>query len=125
MTPRTPQAESNKLFFAANSRISRALFQLAGPRGDDGGGAAQMKTNDAAHPLLSFNSFLIQEHLRRDELGGVEGRDVFSCFQQEFDEKVCKLEAGVGSLRKRTVPSTEEACELAYTALQLIFTMCT
>lgn len=29
MTPRTPQAESNKLFFAANSRISRALFQLA------------------------------------------------------------------------------------------------
>lgn len=40
-----------------------------------------MKTNDAsrdaAHPLLSFNSFLIQEHLRRDE-----GRGVFLCFQQ-------------------------------------------
>lgn len=31
MTPRTPQAESNKLFFAANSRISWALFQLAAP----------------------------------------------------------------------------------------------
>lgn len=55
-----------------------------------------MKTNDAARPLLSFNSFLIQEHLRRDE-----GRDVFVCFQQEFDEKVSKLEAGVGSLTKR------------------------
>lgn len=54
-----------------------------------------MKTNDAsrdaARPLLSFNSFLIQEHLRRDER-----RDVFVRFQQEFDEKVSKLEAGVG-----------------------------
>lgn len=64
-----------------------------------------MKTNDAAgdaaHPLLSFNSFLIQEHLRRDERG-VEGRDVFSRFQQEFDEKVSKLEAGVGSLTRRS-----------------------
>lgn len=74
-----------------------------------------MKTNDtsrhAARLLLSFNSFLIQEHLRRDE-----GRDVFLCFQQEFDEKVSKLEAGVGSLTKRRTllgdtdhPVTKEA----------------
>lgn len=59
-----------------------------------------MKINDAsrntARPLLSSNSFLIQEHLRCDE-----ARDIFLCFQQEFDEKVSKLEAGVRSLTKR------------------------
>lgn len=53
-----------------------------------------MKINDASRhaalPLLSFNSFLIQEHLRSDE-----ARDVF---QQGFEEKVSKLEAGVRSL---------------------------
>lgn len=57
-----------------------------------------MKINDASRhaalPLLSFNSFLIQEHLRSDE-----ARDVF---QQGFEEKVSKLEAGVRSLRERS-----------------------
>lgn len=56
-----------------------------------------MKINDASRhaalPLLSFNSFLIQEHLRSDE-----ARDVF---QQGFEEKVSKLEAGVRSLTER------------------------
>lgn len=58
-----------------------------------------MKTNeasrDAAQSLFSFNSFLIQEHLCRDER-----RDIFVRFQQEFDEKVSKLKAGVGRLTK-------------------------
>lgn len=62
-----------------------------------------MKINDASRhaalPLLSFNSFLIQEHLRSDE-----ARDVFLRFQQGFAEKVSKLEAGVRSLTKRRRP---------------------
>lgn len=70
-----------------------------------------MKINDASlnavRPLLSFNSFLIQEHLRRGEV-----QDVFLGFQQEFDEKVPKLKAGVWSLTKKrssTVLFTKEA----------------
>lgn len=62
-----------------------------------------MKINDASRhavlPLLSFNSFLIQEHLRSDE-----ARDVFLRFRQGFDEKVSKLEAGVRSLTERRSP---------------------